>query len=68
VQLTGKISLKLNYNSSRLLEYGLLQNQTKFGQLIASLTFVLPQLYLKKLKLECLKFGFQRKNERYKHK
>jgi len=37
-----------------------------FCQLIASISDVLPQLNLTKLKLEYLKFGFLCKNERYK--
>jgi len=40
----------------------------KLFQLIASLSVVLTQLNLSKLKLEYLKSGFQCKKERYKHR
>jgi len=40
----------------------------KFCQLIASLSVILLQLKLTKLKLESLKSDFQRKNERYEYR
>jgi len=40
----------------------------KFYQLIASLSVILLQLKLTKLKLEVLHSDFQRKNERYEYK
>jgi len=39
--------------------------RARFYQLIARLSAILPQLNLTKVKLECLKFGFKCKKERY---
>jgi len=44
------------------------QTRAKFCQLIASLSAILLQLKLMKLKLEVLKFEFQRKKENYEHR
>jgi len=57
-------------SNSRILKANLSWSPTwaKFYQLISSLSVVLPQLNLTKLKLEYLKFGFQYNNERYKHR
>jgi len=56
---TGHI-IKSNLSRSR--------TRAKFCQLIASLSVILLQLKLTKLKLEVLKFDFQHKKGRYKHK
>jgi len=44
------------------------QTRAKFCQLIASLSVLLLQLKLTKLKLEVLKSDFHRKKERYQHR
>jgi len=41
---------------------------SKFYQLIASLSVILLQLIVAKLKLEVLKSDFQHKKERYEHR
>jgi len=59
------VFLKIN---GRILEANSSWSPTpaKFCQLIASLSVILSQLNLTKLKLEYLKSGFRYKNEKYK--
>jgi len=45
-----------------------LKSNSKFCELIASLSMILLQIKLTKLKLEVPKFDFQRKKEKYERR
>jgi len=49
-------------------ELELKSNSSEICRLIASLSVILLQLKLTKLKLEVLKFDFQRRKEKYEHR